>query len=784
MIRVDKYCTRLFFFVLIFTPLAFGTVEPWSYAVMESAVFAALFLFFFHAVKTQSPVYQVPGLVWLGLLLFFILLQAVPMPPALVGLISPASFEIQQQAAFARGDGAWMTLSVHPRATVQAFFRYAAYAAFYVLAVQLLTRKALLKKTVFVVTVFGALLAFSSILQLYLTEDMALWVRHVPVNSMIVGPYVCHNHYAGLMEMIFPVVLALFFFYRPRLGNGSVVKDLLEIFGRQKGNIHILIGAAALLIASSIFLSLSRGGIISTCLAFFLFAYLLSKRRISRGGTPLTVLVVILVCLSVSWFGWDMIFERFAELQNAQGRVDNTRLDYWRDTGEIIGDYTAAGAGFGTFADIYRPYQSIGENHFVDHAHNDYLELAAEGGVIGLVLVLGFMAAVFHKIFRAYVRRRDPYAVYICIGSVTGIIALLFHSFSDFNLQIGANGLWFFFLLALAVSAAHTRLQMAGDATLLKSKSFSASTGRAVAAGVGGVLVLTAAFNVSAVLGSFYYGHIKEHNIRTDMPAADLEKFARVAGLAAMFDPFNARYDFARADAAWLLDERRRAESAFLAAISKNPVKSVYYKRYGLFLAQAGRRQEALHVLERSVAHGPVNPDNALEYGALLVSVGRRAEGIEMLKKAVQLDDAVMDAVLATLSTQGISPEQAAEAVPDQPGAVIRYAGFLADMGKTGKAAAQYRRALDLMEQGRSFQRGHVYNVYRFFNRHGQTRQAMDVLERAASLLPEDARIRILLGDLYRDQGIFYKAEEKYEAALVIDPDNQGVKNRLERLSR
>lgn len=780
----DKYCRRLFFFTLIFAPLAFGTVEPWSYAIMEGAAFAALFFYLIYAAGTGAEIFEVPGLAWLALFLGFILLQIIPLPAFFVALISPASYELQQSAAFARGTDAWMTISVHPRATIESFFRYAAYAAFYILAIQLLSRKDLLKKTVFIIIIFGALLAFSSILQLYLTEDMALWIRHVPINSMIIGPYICHNHYAGLMEMIFPVALALFFFYRPRLGEGSLVKDFIEIFGRQKGNIHILIGAGALLIAVSIFLSLSRGGIVSTCLAFFFFIFMLSRRRISRGANNLTAVIIVLICLSVSWFGWDMIFERFSVLRNEQGLVVNARFDYWKDSLSAIRDYPVTGAGFGTFADIYRPYQSIGDNHFVDHAHNDYLEFGVEGGIVGFVLFFGFVAAVFSKIFKGYARRKDPYAVFISIGSVTGIIAILFHSLSDFNLQIGANGLWFFLLLALAVSAAHTRIQVPGNATMLKSRIFSGGGKSAGLLGAGALLFFAVTANFSFVLGAFYYDHIRDHFPKAEMSRASLEEIRKIAGYASMFDPLNAAYDFAQADPAWLLSQYDKAEEAFVRAISKNPANALYYKRYGLFLAQAGNREKAAQMIKQSVVLDPVNSDNALEYGALLIATGKDDEGLVFLKKAVELDDSAMDKVLAALAAGGFSPLEAAAAVPDRPGAVIRYASFLADLGKRDAAAEKYLHALELMEQGREVKRHNVYLIYRFFDRHGSVRQVMDVLQRASRILPKDARIRITLGDLYQQQGIFYKAEEKYEEALVVDPGNKQALQKLEQLSQ
>ncbi len=780
----EKFSRRLFFFILIFAPLAFGTVEPWSYAVMETAAAAALLLYFIHAARNGTGICEVPGLVFLALFLLFILIQAVPLPSPLVQLISPAAFEIQQNAAFARGGDFWMTLSVHPRATVEAFLRYASYAAFYVLTVQILSYKDMLKKTVIAVTVFGAALAFSSILQLYLTEDMAMWVRHVPENSMIVGPYICHNHYAGLMEMIFPVALALFFFYRPKLGRSSFIRSIIEILGQEKANIHILIGAAALLIGTSIFLSMSRGGIISTCLAFFFFLFLISRRRITRGGTVLTALVVILICLSVSWFGWDAVFERFAQLKNEQGTIENSRFDYWKDSSGIVSDYPAVGAGFGTFADVYRHYQSVDEKSFVNHAHNDYIELAAQGGIIAFLLVAGFIGTVFYKTFRAFSRRRDAYCIYIYTGAVTGVIALLFHSFSDFNLQIGANGLWFFFLLGLAVSAANTRVQLSGNKTMLKTRSFAGGLkGGAVAAGT---FLLTVAlfFNLSFLVGDFYYSNIEDYEMRLDSPAEDQESVREIAGYASAFDFLNAKYAFKAADAAWLLGRRAEAKEDFLRAVFLNPAKALYYKRYGLFLAQAGQRQEAAEMLGLSVRYDPVSPENALECGALLVAMERDEKGLDCLKKAVSLDTRVTGKVFATLSAAGFEAAEMAAAVPDTPGALAEYAKFLNSIGKADAAEKAYQQALGLMEKGGQFKKWSLYRIYRFYTDRGMTDKAMDVMLRAEKLLPGDAGIKIRLGDLYRKQGILYKAKEKYEAALIADPDSRSAQRRLERLNR
>jgi O-antigen ligase/Tfp pilus assembly protein PilF len=771
---------RLFFFALVFSPLAFGTVEPWSYAVMEISIAAALLLCLGFVIQNDLPLAEVPGFFFIAILLGWVLFQLVPLPAFLVRVLSPAAFEIQNNAAFAGQGGAWMVLSVHPSATVAQFFRYGAYAAAYIVAVQLLANRDLLRQAVFLVALFGSLLAFSSILQLYLTENQALWFRDVS-DGTVMGPYVNRNHYAGLMGMMFPVVLGLFLFFKPRVGNSTLIQGFKEILSQEKANIHILVGLGALLIVVSIVLSLSRGGITSTCLALLVFTGLLAKRRIGRSSTMITAFVVVLACLSVSWFGWEPIFERFGELKNNPISDITGRLNYYKDSFAAIQDFPVTGAGYGTFKDIYHSYQTITERAYVDHAHNDYLEYLVEGGVVGFVLFGAFLATWFGKTCRAFRSRRDPFAIFVCTGCIVGVSAIVFHSFTDFNLQIGANGLWFSFLLGLSVSAANTRMLLPENATklrLVKGK-WSRSAGLALAAAF---FVSTVVFNISNVLGDFYYSHIEEQEVELDTPSSELEKIRSIALRAAMFDPRDAAYAYTVADTSWLLADRGAAESNFLRAIALNPVKSPYYKRYGLFLAQEESFERAERMLALSVRYAPMRSDTALEYGALLTAREKKAEGLKYLKKAVELDPDTIGQVLATMAVAGFSVGEMREAMPDIPKSAIAFGRFLEGIGEPDAAEKSYRHALALMEAGREFGRGEIYRIHAFFKKRGRNQAAMEVLRRAEALLPGDAGIKLRMGDIYREQGIYYKAEEKYEAALLLDPDNRGALRRIEEI--
>jgi O-antigen ligase/tetratricopeptide (TPR) repeat protein len=676
-----------------------------------------------------------------------------------------------------------MTLSIHPHATLAEFFRWSTYAGFYVLTIQLLRNRDMFRKTVVIIAIFGALYSFSSILQFYLTKDMALWFRHVPHNSMIVGSYICHNHYAGLMEMIFPLVLALFFFHRPKVYNSSLIKGIVEILSQEKANIHILIGAAGLLTVTSVFVSLSRGGMLSLCLSLILFTYLLFKRGISRGNALLIIALILLAALSIGWFGWDQIFDRFETLKNAQGVIYESRLDFWKDSIKIIKDFPVTGSGVGTFVDIYKSYQTVSGELTVSHAHNDYIQLGVEAGIIGILLAGSFIVILFYKTYTVFLARKDAYSVYIYMGSITGLLSILIHSVTDFNFHIGANGLWFFFLAGLAVSAANTGMRTGSSVTRLapvhsqrvkKASVFTASV----------MMASIFFYNISILTSKFYFSHISHYIVSAKSPIEDLQKIEKISRYASRFDPLNGEYPFAGANAAFFLKEEESALRDYKRAILLNPSNSIYLKRLGLFFANKGENALAERFLAASVSMDISSAENALVYGAWLLSQKTIEQGVNYLKKAVELNTKMIDSALTTMAIYNVSDEDMKSAVPQIPGPAIAYADFLYNSGKKELAENQYLTALDYIEKEKVISKWQIDRVFHFFTKRGNAIEALNVMKRAATILPNDSEIRINLGDLYRDMGITYRAQEEYEQALFFDPNNSNAKKRLEDLKK
>ena len=433
----------LFVFLLIFSPLAFGTVEHWSLAVMETVSFSALVVLLLRSIRdNKAPLYQIPGIFPFCLLLLFIAAQLVPLPSGLIRVIAPSTYDLYANTLSPFTPVEWISLSINKKATLAEFFRIASYGAFYILTIQLLARREYLTRTIMIVVIFASILSFFSILQHILSNNKIYWIRKLTLGGSLFGPYVNRNHYAGLMEMVFPLILSLFLFYKPQVRYSTLREKITRMFNLQKTNIYLLLGFVAVLVATSVFLTLSRTGIVSLSVSLIFFGGMFLFRGADKKRGIIIIAICILVVLSVGWFGWDPIFERFEKIRNPQGDITEQRLIVWKDSGNIIRDYPVFGTGFGSFQYIYPKYRTLKGDALADHAHNDYIELLSDGGILALLLGGWFFVAVVYRSYAVFRKRHELYCLYLFIASLTGIIAILIHSITDFNLQIGANGLY------------------------------------------------------------------------------------------------------------------------------------------------------------------------------------------------------------------------------------------------------------------------------------------------------------------------------------------------------
>ena len=96
--------------------------------------------------------------------------------------------------------------------------------------------KELFKKTVFIIVITASFISFFGIIQHLISNNKIYWFRELTQGGVPFGPYVNRNHYAGFMEMLFPLVIGLFLFHKPHVSYTSLREKIAELFNLEKTN--------------------------------------------------------------------------------------------------------------------------------------------------------------------------------------------------------------------------------------------------------------------------------------------------------------------------------------------------------------------------------------------------------------------------------------------------------------------------------------------------------------------------------------------------------------------
>jgi O-antigen ligase len=237
-----------------------------------------------------------------------------------------------------------------------------------------------------------------------------------------------------------------------------------------KAEMRLLCGFAAVMMGIATALSLSRGGIISigASMMFLLFMSVrLPKRHQSSSRFRMPPLVsqvaVVLVLIATIaaglwWMGADPVIKRVTDGQPAsegspKESFFSSRGWVWKDTFTMIRANPIVGVGLGAYETAFSRYTKSDGSLRVPQAHNDYLQIVADAGIVGGLIAIWFLALLSRAVLRG-ARSRDPLYAALALGSGAGVFAMLVHSLFDFNLQVPSNALLFLFLSAVAVRVA------------------------------------------------------------------------------------------------------------------------------------------------------------------------------------------------------------------------------------------------------------------------------------------------------------------------------------------
>jgi len=426
--------------MIVLTTLAFGTVHDWALATFACTAVGLICLWCVDGLILRSVQLNRNALQWplLGLILLG-LLQLLPLgsTPDDAGL----------------GMSLTHALTLDRYATQLVLVQLISLFVYFSTVLIFVDSPRRLRTLTRTIIIFGFFLAMFGLTQ-SLTSDgtRVYWFRQLG-QSTAFGPFINRHHFAGYMELTVALPLGLLF-------SGA-----LETHKRP------LYAFAALLMAVSLILTNSRGGMISLT-AEVLFVIVVAGPGVGsrtssrlrgvlwRAGAALAFAIVLL--FGAIAVGGPSVFNRLLGTVNAADPTTG-RAHFWNVTLDVIKHHPFIGSGLGSFGVIYTRYDYSNGMYRLEQAHNDYLQILADAGMVGAALGASFLIILFSK---GFARRNtdDKFRRGIATGALAGCFAVLVHSAFDFTLHTTANALLFLVLAAIATldrrvdeSAGHRR---------------------------------------------------------------------------------------------------------------------------------------------------------------------------------------------------------------------------------------------------------------------------------------------------------------------------------------
>ncbi|MEW5804093.1 MAG: O-antigen ligase family protein [bacterium] len=478
-------------FLIIYCPLAFGAVHIFPFTLMEITVLVLwLCLLMKQVFKSRrwkgggvpaAPDWESSGrrqggadrrwverielsfrksplnffaLAFLGLLI----LQSLPLPATWVKTFSPETFGMYQSALGKVPD--FVTLSICPYSFKIGLFKILAYMGAFWLIINWADNREKITALVFPFILIGSFEAIYGILMYLGKCDFILWYQNIWYGGFATGTYVNRNHLAGLLEITIPMSFGLLVamagkrkgYTQRSIAVGGIRGFLLNLNIEDHDQAkRILLMFLIAIMFLALLLSGSRGGILSLAVAFILMSvFLLFRSKVKRYA--LAGVAIVLIALGYGLLtGMSATLKRFEKLSDdAQIRVRFATTSLG-----IVRDFPLMGTGWGTFEKAYPKYQDPKDDKWViDHAHHDWVELAAEMGLVGLGLGIFFLFFCLGYFFFLWKKRKNSLSVGIGLGGMGAITSLALHSLTDFNMHIPANAL----LLSIAVGVTQAAL--------------------------------------------------------------------------------------------------------------------------------------------------------------------------------------------------------------------------------------------------------------------------------------------------------------------------------------
>jgi O-antigen ligase len=453
---------------LTWSSLAFGGVYPWAYWPLLVLCATSGLLGLCQPGRSHSEIR--PLLIGCAGLVAVVVMQLVPVTQATAMVLSPSRDRVFAGGLFdtvaetgaapdapsAAGTRS-RALSINPHATRRALTFVVAFALLLLGTARVLDnyRARWIARGIIWLSVT---LAFAGIVQQARATDGIYGFWQPYYGGVPFGPFVNRNHFAGWMLMALPLAVGYLFggLNHASPAAGTSLRERVLWWSSREASHLVLIALGIVVMGASLVMSRSRSGIGCCALALLVFLAAAAKCHTRRRQRFLLNLVLIAVAtLSIGWAGVGATVDRFATTDTV-GLDGRARI--WRDTLRIITTFPLVGTGLNAYPTAMAVFQTDDPSGSAFEAHNDYLQLAGEGGVLLCVaagaLLLVLMTQMRRRFRQCAVGSRE---YWIRVGAMTGLVAIAAQELVDFSLHIPADASLFVLLCSIAVYPSSTR---------------------------------------------------------------------------------------------------------------------------------------------------------------------------------------------------------------------------------------------------------------------------------------------------------------------------------------
>lgn len=779
----DKLIEGLLISLLAFMPLALGAVEAWSEEVVVVLAAAICICFLLKLVLQENT-----QLVWswayvpLALFVFVAVFQLIPLPSGLVGSIAPGTAAVKSEllSDLPNADSilSSMTISFYPHATKHNLRLVLAVAAVFFVVVNTYRYSDQVKRLLGAIVIIGGSIAIVALCQVLFGNGKIYWFVPTVTGQAFSGPFINHSHYGQFMNLSIGAALglALVKIHEVFTRRKVTVSAAFEYMSSPRARIMWLFAGAVIIGAATVFISLTRGGMVSMLIAGAFTTLILSSRGSVRGRGWAMVLMALGAFICVLYIGFDAVYDRLATLEDLEG-AESGRWQIIKDISLAWTKFPIFGTGLGTHEVVYPMFDRSTISALAAHAENEYAQAAEETGLVGLGAIVAFATMVWisyvRNIRNSYISIRS--AAY---GLGFGLLAIMLHSLSDFGQHLPANAILSAVSCGLLVVLARIGLKASPPPQVARVTQRSRVLRIAALVCISGVWIWAAIGANNARLAEAHWKQTlrAEDTLREQNWAGTDEQYRMLissALSASEYQPDNIKYRH------WLNVYRWHSISRMTdpntGEVIMSPKTIEFTQRIVDELNQArilcptfGATYCVFGQLEHFVLQQPVgaehietgyrlapcDPTACLLAGLLDAGEGRADSAFAKLSRAVELNGGLFKEAAVVCMNDLRRPDLAVALAGENTGWLSHVANILADTDDEEHQA--------LSEQART--------------------RVVELLKLKSQQPDAPASVFVSLGNIYRRENNNEAAIEHYRRALVLDYGQVGWRLMLARL--